>query len=153
MIIMIAMVMEKIGNDAKKDEKCYYKTKKYPEIKIISTLHRNISQKTCPPPRFLVGSPLWGAFSERSVSNMAVGLPLSSNGILTHQINLSIGPAPVGAPTSSVHRSACVGAGLTWRSLDRSLRGNFTAGGWVGARSPNKNILLLRDTEPLPNYT
>jgi len=58
---------------------------------------------------------------------MAVGLPLCSNGILTHQINLSIGPAPVGAPTSPVHRSACVGAGLTWRSLGRSLRAFVSA--------------------------
>jgi len=58
---------------------------------------------------------------------MAVGLPLCSNGILTHQINLSIGPAPVGAPTSPVYRSACVGAGLTWRSLGRSLRAFVSA--------------------------
>jgi len=57
-----------------------------------------------------------------------VGLPLCSNGILTHQINLSIGPAPVGAPTSPVHRSACVGAGLAWRP----------------ARSRDFQLILLR---------
>jgi len=32
-----------------------------------------------------------------------------------------------GAPIFPVHRSACVGAGLTWRSLGRSLLANFNA--------------------------
>jgi len=43
-----------------------------------------------------------------------------------------------------VHRSACVGAGLTWRSLGRSLLANFkacaarSAGGWVGAAASRR---------------
>jgi hypothetical protein len=32
-----------------------------------------------------------------------------------------------GAPVAPGHRSAPVGRGLTWRSLGRSLRGNFIA--------------------------
>ena len=35
-----------------------------------------------------------------------------------------IGIAPVGAPTLPGLRSACVGAGLSWRSLGRSLLAN-----------------------------
>jgi len=43
-----------------------------------------------------------------------------------------------------VHQSPCFGAGLLWRSLGRSLRGNFNAcaarqaGGWVGAAASRR---------------
>jgi len=40
---------------------------------------------------------------------------------------LLIGTAAWAAPVSPLHRSALLGQGLLWRSLDRSLRGNFKA--------------------------
>jgi len=68
-----------------------------------------------------------------------------------------------------VHRSACVGAGLPWRSLGRSLRGNFKAcaarpaGGWVGAAASRrvltssiydkKRTVFKRGVRPLPPLT
>ena len=98
---------------------------------------------------------------------------------LTHQYNLSIGTAPVGAPTLPVFRSACVGAGLAWRPpwpaafvLMQCVFGSAAAGGCphpAASRLRPKSSLFkvrfvrfpqltskrqaVRDAEPLANNT
>jgi len=60
-----------------------------------------------------------------------------------------------------MHQSALLGQGLLWRSLGRSLRGNFKAcaarqaGGWVGAAASRRvqNNLFIRTVVRLPQST
>jgi hypothetical protein len=75
------------------------------------------------PPRFFDGRYLPSLHQRRPISQLAVHLSHHSNYFSKGLIFF----APWGAAVSCVHQSPCLGAGLLWRSLGRSLRANFNA--------------------------